>query len=156
MTPEDLDRIDATVARLRPGAEADDLARAFYERLFAAAPDTRALFPDDMAVQRTSFVKTLTEIASSLRDLDRLAERAGALGGRHAGYGVRAGHYEVVRGALLGAFDDVFGDGFTEDDRCAWARAYDLISEVMQQASTPPRPPRRLGDRGRAHTPGGR
>jgi nitric oxide dioxygenase len=148
VTPEDLDRIDSTVERLRVAADADALARAFYARLFDLDPGTRALFVDDLTAQRESFVTTLTEIASSIRDLGELSTRAGALGSRHATYGVRPGHYEAVRAALLGAFDETFGERFTEDDRHAWARAYDLIAEVMQQAPQPARPMRRISDRG--------
>jgi nitric oxide dioxygenase len=128
MTPEQIDRVEQLVRRI----SADDaFATAFYERLFAAAPDTAAMFPD-VAAQRGKLQEELATLVSLLLDLPRLEQEAAALGVRHRSYGVRARHFRVARDAMDAALTDTLGDDFTPADREAWRRAYGLITELMQ------------------------
>ena len=55
------------------------------------------------------------------------------LGARHADYGVKAHHYELVREALLDALADVLDDTWDSQARDAWGKAYDLVAETMMQ-----------------------
>src|SRR6266516_2586192 len=54
-----------------------------------------------------------------------------ALGRRHAGYGVRAEHYESVGVALLWTLEQGLGEAFSEEAREAWATAYGTLASVM-------------------------
>jgi hemoglobin-like flavoprotein len=115
VTPDQIDRVETLVKRI--GAS-DEFAIRFYDRLFDAAPETRAMFPD-LDAQRD---KLRTELEAE----------AGSLGARHRSYGVRAAHYRLARDAMTGALVDLLGDEFTAPDQAAWGRAYDLIAELMQ------------------------
>lgn len=128
MTPEQIDRVDLIVKRI---AGSDDFAIRFYERLFDAAPETRAMFPD-LDAQRDKLSTELETLVRLIRNIDALETEAGALGSRHRSYGVRAAHYRLARDAMTGALVDLLGDEFTPPDREAWGRAYDLIAELMQ------------------------
>jgi hemoglobin-like flavoprotein len=54
------------------------------------------------------------------------------MGARHAGYGVRAEHYQTVGAALLWTLEQGLGAKFTPAVREAWAATYELLAEVMQ------------------------
>src|SRR5690349_15572703 len=97
VNPDQITLVQTSMAEL--GAD-DDVVRRFYDRVFELAPETRALFPDDLEGLRANFLATLTELVASLDELPDLALQSRALGARHRGYGVHASHYRVVRTAL--------------------------------------------------------
>lgn len=103
----------------------------FYERLFDLAPDTRALFSDEIGPQRTKFFQTLAVAVTGLGQLEALVPAVQDLGRRHAGYRVEERHYAVAKEALLFALSTCLGRDFTPDLREAWAATYDLLAGVM-------------------------
>jgi hemoglobin-like flavoprotein len=116
-------------------ARADDLAIAFYARLFEIDNDAAQLFAGvDMGAQREKLVRSLTVVVHALDDPTRLLREIAPLGRRHAGYGVEARHFDSVGSALLAALADVCGNNFTPELREAWASTYALIASVMQRA----------------------
>jgi nitric oxide dioxygenase len=128
VTPDQIDRVDLIVKRI---AASDEFAVRFYERLFDAAPEARAMFPD-LDAQRDKLRFELETLVRLIRNMNELEAEAGALGSRHRSYGVRAAHYRLARDAMTGSLEDLLGDDFTAPDREAWSRAYDLIAELMQ------------------------
>ena len=101
MTPDDVATVQATLPDLGP--RTDELARAFYARLFALDPTLRPLFPTDMEAQRQKFVATLGEIVAAISRLDRFTAAAGALGVAHVAHGAEVRHYAARgRGPRLG------------------------------------------------------
>jgi nitric oxide dioxygenase len=133
MTPEQLEIVGATLADVE--AHSDAFSACFYERLFALAPETRALFPDDIAAQREKLVAELSFLAEAVSDLPRFVERARDLGARHHRYGARAGHYEVVEQATLVALADALGPEWNQTTMLAWQRLYRLMAETMLEGS---------------------
>lgn len=107
------------------------MAGIFYDRLFADAPDTRALFRNDMAEQRRKLMLTLTFIVGHLDRLDVLLPQAVELARRHVGYGARDRHYAAVGSALIEALRGKLGARFTRDAEQAWAAAYRALSAAM-------------------------
>ena len=132
MTPDDLLRVQTQAEAL---LDDDTLAARFYERLFAAQPEMAGLFPDDLTAQRARFGNELATLITAMRDLQSFEHRARVLGRRHRDYGVRLEHYGPVRDALIAAVGDRLGAGFTDEDRTAWTRAYNLVSELMQEGA---------------------
>ncbi|MCB0964206.1 MAG: hypothetical protein KDA98_13060 [Acidimicrobiales bacterium] len=128
MTPEDLRRVAVVVDR---ATAHPDFAGRFYERLFAQVPDARALF-GDLDAQEAKLAEELAALVSLLGDLDTLTDRAGALGARHRGYGVRAGHYRVFQEVMREVLAELLGDDFGPDDQDSWLRATTLVTELMQ------------------------
>ena len=145
VTPEQISLVQDSVDAL--AARGDDVVRAFYERLFERAPETRAMFPDDMAELRQNFLVTLTGIVGALGDFDGLAAQTRSLGARHRGYGVTARHYLAVREALVDTMAAELGDAFTDRHAEAWRKSYDLMAELMQQGAAPVGSGPRIGDR---------
>ena len=130
MTPEEIERVAGVIQQL--GAH-PEFADRFYQRLFVAAPQTRAMFPD-VEAQQEKLTAELAAMVSLLEDLDALEPRAQALGERHRGYGVRAAHYRIAREVMVDALGEVLGDGFGPEDAAAWNRATSLIAEIMMSS----------------------
>jgi hemoglobin-like flavoprotein len=80
----------------------DVAAGLSYDRLVELDPTLRRLFArTDMAQQKKVLMQTLTVFVKNLDRLDQVVPAVQALGSRHAGYGVRASHYDTVGAALL-------------------------------------------------------
>ena len=74
---------------------------------------------DDMKDQGRKLMQIL---AVAVKSLDRLHEILGVvreMGHRHAGYGVRDEHYDMVAAALLWTLEKALGEGFTPDVKSA-------------------------------------
>jgi hemoglobin-like flavoprotein len=133
MTPEQLDAIRATARAVE--AKAERFSTRFYDRLFALAPETRAVFPDDMTAQRGKLVGELVFLADAAGDLPAFTERARELGSRHQAYGVQPQDYDVVCAALLSSLAEVLGADWTAENEQAWDRLYRLIAETMLEGA---------------------
>jgi hemoglobin-like flavoprotein len=134
VTPEQLELVRATVGDV--AARPEVFSTQFYDRLFSMAPETRDLFPDDLAEQRRKLAEEFTFLASAVDDLPRFVERARDLGARHHRYGVRPDHYAVVGKVLLAALADVLGARWDRPTMLAWQRLYWLMAETMLEGST--------------------
>jgi hemoglobin-like flavoprotein len=129
MTPEQVALVTESVEAIRP--QMHDFAASFYTRLFDVEPDTRALFRGDVESQTDKFARELDEIVAVIPSFSHFVDRTTALGARHAGYGVRASHYDAMRDVLLDTLEDSLDDDFSDDLREAWIAAFALVSEAM-------------------------
>jgi hemoglobin-like flavoprotein len=129
VTPEQIALVERSVRAASPRLEA--VAEDFYDRLFTADPTLRTLFAADPVRQRAKFAAELRDIMLAIRGHGAFLARVRALGARHAGYGVRAAHYDTVEVALLAALGAALGPAWTEEVAQAWRLAYRLVAEVM-------------------------
>jgi hemoglobin-like flavoprotein len=133
MTPEDV----ALVVETAPLVHEDtEMVSRLYELLFERHPDVREMFPHDMTAQVHRFVTEIEVFAVSMPDLRAVEERASQLGARHVRYGVRPAHFPFVRDALLDVLAERLGERFSPAHRTAWARAYNLMAEIMMESGT--------------------
>lgn len=133
MTGRQVELVQGSWEQVQPIADA--AAAMFYGRLFDAAPEVRPLFTGDMEEQGR---KLTAMIDVAVRGLDRLEEIVPAvrqLGVRHAGYGVRGEHYDVVGASLLWTLERGLGETFTGEVADAWAEAYGVLATTMQDAA---------------------
>jgi hemoglobin-like flavoprotein len=137
MTPRQIERIRTSWSAVEPMAF--QAATLFYQHLFELDPMIKRLFRStDMEKQRKVLLQTLTVVVKSLDRLDTILPAVQALGRRHAGYGVRAEHYETVGVALLWTLERGLGEAFDEETRDAWATAYGTLASVMMEAGEEP------------------
>ena len=127
MTPEQILEVEGVIDAIGRHGE---FAARFYERLFVVAPHTEPLFADVGAQQR-KLTDELAAMVALLRDLPSLDDRARELGGRHRGYGVKAGDYRVAREVMVDTLREELGDEFGPAQEEAWTRATNLITELM-------------------------
>jgi hemoglobin-like flavoprotein len=136
MTPHQIDLVQQSFAEVKPIAAA--AADLFYTRLFTLDPALRPMFKGELTRQGQMLMSMIGAAVNGLRNLDKLAPVVRQLGARHTDYGVRKEHYATVGSALMWTLERGLGDKFTPDVRDAWAGAYQLLSEVMQQGAMEP------------------
>jgi hemoglobin-like flavoprotein len=138
MTPQQIELVRASFARVQPNADA--VAAAFYERLFTLDPSVRVLFKGDMKVQGRKLMQVIGVAVAALDNLGPLVPVVQSLGVRHAGYGVTPQHYASVGAALLGTLEAGLGADFTTEAREAWTATYQIVASVMQEAAAESQP----------------
>lgn len=113
----------------------DQVPLYFYSTLFLAHPETRQMFPTNMAGQRDRLVTALGHIVSNVDQVDGLVGFLQGLGADHRKFAVRAEHYPVVGEALLATLRHFLAEQWTEELAQDWAAAYGLVAQVMQEAA---------------------
>jgi hemoglobin-like flavoprotein len=125
------------------GWENARFAPRFYELLFEAAPEARALFAEDMSAQEKKLFSTLATVVRSLHNLESLVPTLQELGRSHAGMGVTEDQYALVENALLATLAETVPD-WSKADMMAWATLYGIAADVMMQAGRDAAGPRAI------------
>lgn len=133
MTRKQVSEVQASFAKVVPIA--DQAAALFYGRLFETAPETRALFSNDMDAQGQKLMTAIAMVVNSLDEIQAIVPAVQQLAKRHVAYGVRPEHYPLVGTALLWTLEQGLGDSFTPEVGAAWAAAYGVLSETMIAAA---------------------
>jgi hemoglobin-like flavoprotein len=117
-----------------------ELARHFYERLFASSPQLRSYFPRSMAGQEAALGEKLVEIMGHLEDVDYLRTHLAALGHRHAvHYRVTPDMFGPVAEHLIATLEaavDGWGNEATEL-RIEWNEALSTVAKLMLAGFAP-------------------
>lgn len=116
-------------------AHGDQVPLYFYSTLFLAYPETRQMFPTNMAGQRDRLVSALGHIVSHVDQVDRLVGFLQELGADHRKFAVRPEHYPAVGEALVATLRHFLGEEWTEELAADWTAAYGLVSQVMIEAA---------------------
>src|SRR5262245_39294938 len=142
ITPAQVDLVQSSFEHVLPIA--DVAGMLFYERIFTLAPEARALFGDDIALQASRTMGALGRAVDGLQDVDQIAPFLVRLGARHVRYGVVPEHFELVGEALLWTLEQGLGDAFTPEVHDAWAATFGVIARAMllgmEQASAARQP----------------
>src|SRR5690349_12586730 len=129
ITPAQVTLVQSSFEHVLPIA---DLAgMLFYERIFTLAPEARALFGDDIALQASRTMAALKTAVDGLDDIEHVAPFLVRLGARHVRYGVVPAHFDLVGEALLWTLEQGLGESFTPEVHDAWAAAFGVIARAM-------------------------
>lgn len=133
-------RLTATYARLRE--HKTQLAELFYRKLFTAAPQLRAMFRETPAAQAAKLMAALDAVVRNFEHPDEGAAMIEELGRRHAAYGARPEHYDLVIELLIESMTELLGSASAQQDLDEWRMALRLISNQMiaAAAAQPPAP----------------
>jgi hemoglobin-like flavoprotein len=107
----------------------------FYERLFAANANFRALFKNDMRIQGVKLMTMLAMVVYDLPEPGRVPPAIRDLAFRHVGYGVKLADYDAMRDALLWTLEQALGDEATPAVREAWTVCYGELAGEMKAAA---------------------
>ncbi|GAB3807246.1 globin domain-containing protein [Micromonospora zhanjiangensis] len=116
-------------------AYGDEVPFYFYSTLFLTHPETRQMFPTNMAGQRDRLVTALGHIVSNVDQVDQLVGFLQHLGADHRKFAVRAEHYPAVGEALVATLRHFLGDRWSDELAADWTAAYGLIAQVMTDAA---------------------
>ena len=129
MTPQQR-LIQSSFLKILPKREA--FSRSFYDRLFAAFPETKSLFAHtDMRQQQNKLMAALSLAVNNVHNIESVAETLNKLGRNHVDYHVKPHHYTMVGDALLATLAETLGDTWTPQHKEAWAGAYDTLVKYM-------------------------
>jgi hemoglobin-like flavoprotein len=112
-----------------------ELADTFYAKLFAAAPALRSMFKGEPQAQSGKLMAALDAVVRNFEDPAANAEMLAALGKRHAAYGARPEHYELVIELLVSSMRELLGAAAVTQRLAEWKMALTLISEHMIAAA---------------------
>ena len=115
-------------------------AETFYAKLFAAAPHLRRMFPNDLVEQANKLTAALDAVVQNFENPAANAATLADLGRRHAGYGARPEHYDLVVDLLIESMRELGGTAIDEVRLQEWHRALQLISQQMIAAAASPKP----------------
>ena len=101
MTPDAIEQVRTSYAALT--ATERQLSARFYEKMFAAAPNLRRLFPEDLTVLQGHFEAALALVIRNLNEMATLKEPLRDLGAQHVHWGARPEDYLTARDALVAA-----------------------------------------------------
>ena len=110
-------------------------AALFYERLFAANPNFRLLFKNDMRIQGDKLITMLALVVSDLTEPGQIQPAIRDLAVRHVTYGVKLSDYDALLEALLWTLEQALGEDFTPAVREAWTICYDELACEMKAAA---------------------
>lgn len=133
MDSETVARVQTSFKKLVPVA--DQVGADFYARLFAAYPEVRPMFAEDIGPQSKKLVQMLALVVNGLDKLHAILPAVRKLARNHNGYGVVDAHYEAVGETLIATLRGELADAFTPEVEAAWTEAYGLLSSVMIAAA---------------------
>lgn len=129
ITPEQAVRLNNSFHVV--SGQLDRLIELFYERLFAAAPSVRAMFPASLEGQRRHMTQAVLLVAQNMEQLENLREPLVKMGEAHDGYGAQEDHFPVVRDAMIQALAHVTGPSWNDVLAQDWRQALDTVSGFM-------------------------
>ena len=129
ITPAQVQLVQSSFQHVLPIADVAGLL--FYERIFTLAPEARALFGDDIALQASRTMAAVKTAVDGLDDIEHVAPFLVRLGARHVRYGVVPAHFDLVGEALLWTLEQGLGESFTPEVHDAWAAAFGVIARAM-------------------------
>jgi nitric oxide dioxygenase len=114
------------------------LAEIFYSKLFSAAPQLRSLFRSDADSQARKLSAALEAVVHNLESPAENSAMLAELGKRHAGYGARPEHYDLVVSLLVESMSEVLGSATDTRSLEEWRMALRLISDQMIASTRAP------------------
>lgn len=110
----------------------DGLTRRFYDILFERYPEVRPMFGTDIRPQAAMLREAVVAVLGHLDDAAWLSDTLGALGAKHAGWGVTAPMYDAVAECMIAAMADLGGPEWTDAMTAAWVEALTAVATLMQ------------------------
>jgi hemoglobin-like flavoprotein len=112
------------------------LVTRFYAILFDRYPHARALFGRNaQAAQEKMLTDALVAVLDHIEDGIWFRSTLGALGAKHADYGVTEEMYGWVGECLLAALAEAAGEAWSDELHQAWAGAYAAIAGAMLEGA---------------------
>ena len=113
----------------------DVAGELFYQKLFEMDPSLKSMFPNDMDAQIQKLIDMITYMVTHLQTMQDIQKQIDAMAIRHAGYGVKKEHYQLVGTALLWMLESRLDELWNDEAKDAWTSLYRLWSTSMINAS---------------------
>lgn len=127
-----IDIIKSTVPALK--SHGLEITTTFYNNMFKNNPEVKPLFNMNRQAsgeQPKALAMTVLAAAENIDNLQVLLPVVKKIGEKHCDVLIKEEHYPIVGKNLLGAIKEVLGDAATDEIIDAWAKAYEVISQVF-------------------------
>ncbi|MDQ2797141.1 MAG: FAD-binding oxidoreductase [Actinomycetota bacterium] len=129
--PRPYDRSEVRCAFELVADRVDRLIRNFYAELFVGlGSDAFAMFPSSMVAQREDFGRTLVQWVVT-DDPDAMGAHLAQLGADHRKFDVEPQHYDLAGEALISAWRNLIGAGWTPKMEAALRASYGRLASIM-------------------------
>jgi hemoglobin-like flavoprotein len=132
MTPEQARLVTKSFDEMWPVHRV--LAGRFYTHFFAAMPDARRLFPNEMEKQHRKLMDTIAAIVGSASNQPLCRSIVSNTARQHARFGVTLSQLAAFGDALILSLEEQFGPAFTPELRQAWVALYEIVQSEMISA----------------------
>jgi nitric oxide dioxygenase len=129
MTARQIYLVQHSWQQIKPVAQ--QAGMIFYEKLFAAEPQMKHLFKQDMHSQANKLVTMLGYVVAKLNRLEDILAEIKALGKRHQHYGAEPAHYQLVGDCLIATLRAGLGDKWNDELQDAWVTAFGILQAAM-------------------------
>lgn len=129
MTARQIYLVQQSWQQLKPVAP--QAGMIFYEKLFAAEPQMKHLFKQEIHNQADKLVTMLGYVVAKLNRLEDIIAEVKALGKRHEQYGAQPGHYQLVGNCLVATLKAGLGDKWNNELQDAWVTAFGILQTAM-------------------------
>lgn len=114
-------------------SSSDEVAERFHRRLLRLDP---ALRRSDLKTEGRQLIQLIGLAVRSFDQPERTATAARELGREYARRGLTESHFDTMGEALLWTLEETLGeDGLDRDERTAWIRVYQSLTEWMKEGS---------------------
>lgn len=110
-----------------------EISHHFYQLMFRDAPETRAMFSENMGEQREVMASVLTALAKTSIDPNAVQETLDRLARSHANLGLTPRQFEVGEAALRNALISTMTGKVPDEVLAAWLLAVRRVIEAMQE-----------------------
>ena len=107
------------------------LTPRFYEILFDSNPEVRPMFSNDIGPQAKMLREAIIAVLDHLDDAEWLTSTLGALGKKHAGWGVTPPMYDAVATSMIAAMEELGGSAWTPVMTDQWTKALGAVAGLM-------------------------
>jgi len=139
ITPAQVLLVQSSFEHVLPIADVAGLL--FYERIFTLAPEARALFGDDIALQASRTMAAVKTAVDGLDDIEQVAPFLVRLGARHVRYGVVPEHFDLVGEAFLWTLETAMDATARRGRPHRWLPPSSTLLPGCRPAATRPRVP---------------
>ena len=114
----------------------DAFGRRFYDHLFEAHPEARAMFKrNSEGAQQKMFAQKLCAIVDSIADDTAFLAEARVIARTHKDYGVRPEMYSWVGAALIQTLREAAGSEWSIEAERAWRESYETLAKTVLASS---------------------
>lgn len=126
-----MDKTLLTESLLLVDSQEHALTPRFYEILFDRYPEVRPMFSDDVRPQAEMLREAIIAVLDHVDDAAWLSSTLGAMGAKHAGYGVTAPMYDAVGESMIAAMQELGGEAWTPEMTAEWSQALGAVGGLM-------------------------
>jgi hemoglobin-like flavoprotein len=109
----------------------DTFIHEFYRTFFLLCPESRAIFPSDTARLEAKMLASLTHIAETLEDTDRLNAILSQLGEKHRRMQISDTHFRSFIDSFISALASTLGPDWSDEMHEAWSDFLAYIAKRM-------------------------